>query len=381
MKENKFESQDEHGNSCQLITDSQSLTFPFDAPEFGKLVQIHNDILWLRLSLPYKLDHINLYLLKDGDGWCLIDTGMGTNTSKRLWQSVIENELCNPTITKIVVTHMHPDHSGLAKWLQDKYQCPVLISRSEHSMMAYLFSISGISAPDYYLDYLLRAGMSSQYTSQVKAIRDDGFDRAVDGLPNNCHFITNDEVIKLGNYHWQVIISSGHSPGHVSLFCDQLNIFISGDQVIPKVPSVVSLYPKNPKFKDHRQQNPLGRWLQGLHKLRKLPDDIFVLPSHSKPFYGLKIRITEIIATHCDLLNKILTCLQEKKNVSEVLKPVYNRKVSGMTYVTFIGELLAHIQFLEQLNYIKRTELVDVDLFQTTKQVNASKIIEEFLNP
>ncbi len=379
MSENKFETEDEHGNSCQLNSDATALTFPFEAPEFGEVTQIHEDIFWLRLSLPYKLDHINLYLIKDGEGWCLIDTGMGTKTSKRLWQKVIENELHDYPITKIVVTHMHPDHAGLAKWLQDKYQCPVLISRAEYNMIAYLLSISGSSAPDYYVDYLLRAGMSPEYVNNVKAKREDGFDRAVDGLPENCQFISAGETIELGQHKWQVIISSGHSPAHVSLYSEALNVFISGDQVIPEVPSVVSLYPKNPKFKDHRKQNPLGRWLQGLHLLKALPDDVFVLPSHSRPFYGLKIRIEDVIANHCNLLNKLLSCLQEAKNVSQTLKPVYKREVRGMTYVTFVGELLAHIQFLEQLGYIKRDQSTTVDLFQATTSKSACSIIKEYL--
>ncbi|WP_068545449.1 MBL fold metallo-hydrolase [Thalassotalea crassostreae] len=375
-----YKQDDEHSNSCQINDHESKLNYPFSIPEKYQKQLIGDGIYWFRVPLPFKLDHINLYLIEDGDGWCLIDTGMGTNYSKQYWQDVEHNILDNKPINKIVITHTHPDHVGLASWLQKKHDCPILISQREYDMMAYLFSISGSSPPKYYLDYLLRAGMSPEFTDKVKEERDDGFDKAVDGLPRRCQFIRHEDVIELGDHRFEIIIGSGHSPAHASLYCKELGLLFSGDQVIPEIPSMVTLYPKNPKFKDHRKQNPLGRWLNALNGLKQLPSDTLVLPAHSKPFIGLHKRVDEIIENHCKLLNKLLAALTQPRTVSQTLMPIYKRKVKDNIYVMFISELLAHIQFLEQLTLVKREETETVDLFSTIKSVDLCKEINKFLS-
>ncbi|WNC67318.1 MBL fold metallo-hydrolase [Thalassotalea nanhaiensis] len=374
-----YKKDDEHGNSCQINDHDSILNYPFSIPEQYQKQLICDDIYWFRVPLPFKLDHINLYLIKDGDGWCLVDTGMGTNYSKQFWQTLFESALEDKPVNKIIITHNHPDHVGLASWLQQKYDCPVLITQREYDMMAYLFSISGSTPPKYYLDFLLRAGMSPEFTEKVEQERDDGFDKAVDGLPRKCQFIRHGDVIDIGKHQFEIIVGSGHSPAHASLYSKQLNLLFSGDQVIPEIPSMVTLYPKNPKFKDHRKQNPLGRWLNALNGLKQLPSDTLVLPSHSKPFIGLHKRIDEIIENHCKLLNKLIDCLGDEKTVSQAIKPIYKREVKDNIYVMFVSELLAHIQFLEQLGIVEREATDTVDLFKTVKQVDLCKEIGRFL--
>ncbi|QBY03304.1 MBL fold metallo-hydrolase [Thalassotalea sp. HSM 43] len=380
MNEKKYQEDDEHGNSCQINGSDSSLRFPFAAPEPYLTQKISDDIYWLRIPLPFKLDHINVYLIAEQDGWCLIDTGMGTNYSKRYWQQLFDSALQGKPITRIVITHNHPDHVGLANWLQQKFHCPVIMSKREFEIMAYLFSISGSTPPDYYLDYLLRAGMSTEHADKVRQHRDNGYDKAVDGLPKDCQFVDHGDNITLGKYQFNIIIGSGHSPAHVSLYCPELNILFSGDQVLPDIPSMVTLYPKNPKFKDHRKQNPLGRWLKALNGLKALPSDTLVLPSHNKPFIGLHARVDEIIANHCALLNQLLAALQQGKTVSQSIMPIYKRKVRDQVYVMFISELLAHIQFLEQLGLVAREQGAEVDIFSTISAPDMCQQIDDYLS-
>ena len=96
----------------------EKLRFPFQQPPAaGQLSEIAPGILWLRLPLPFRLNHINIFLIDDGDGWAVVDTGIANKVTREIWEALAAGPLARRRLTRLIVTHFHPDHIGLAGWL------------------------------------------------------------------------------------------------------------------------------------------------------------------------------------------------------------------------------------------------------------------------
>lgn len=376
--------EDDHNSASQQQDIKLSLDYPFEAPNPHQYVQITDDIRWLRVPLPFSLDHINVYLIKEAEGWCLIDTGMGSEYTRNYWRKTFPTVLDGLPIVRLIITHNHPDHVGLASWFEEEFNCDVYMSRREYEVMGYLIDMSQQQLPDHYINYLLRAGMAPRYVDKTIEIGTDGYVQAVPALPKQCQFLAHNDTITIGQSQWQIIMGSGHSSAHISLFDIQRHLLISGDQVLPETASAVTVYPKNPQLKDHRKQDPLGRWLRSLHQLHALPGDTLTLPSHNVPFKPLSPRVDDIINNHCQLLDKLIACCHTPMSVVDTFKPIYKRSGKGIGFVMYVGEILAHLQFLIGQGIITRDESGTVDLF-TSKQeplakcVNATNIVNQFL--
>jgi glyoxylase-like metal-dependent hydrolase (beta-lactamase superfamily II) len=318
------------------------LTYPCgDPPEPGAVKEVAPGVLWVRMPLPFALQWINLWLIEDGPGWALVDTGVATEQTREHWRTIFADVLAGKPITKVICTHMHPDHIGLAGWITRKFECPLLISRLEYVTCRMLVADTGREAPEDGVRFYRAAGWGEDALDSYR-VRFGGFGKAVSRMPDSFQRLGDGDSVALGGRTWQVITGNGHSPEHVCLFQPELNVLISGDQVLPRISSNVSVFPTEP------DADPLADWLSSCAKLRDaLPPDCLVLPAHNEPFVGLHARMTHLIDSHERGLSRVLKRLSEsERRAVDLFGAMFARQIGPDLLGMATGETLAHLNCL-----------------------------------
>ena len=318
-----------------------ALTYPLGAaPLPGHTREVAPGVHWVRMSLPMALDHINLWALEDGDGWTLVDTGMRTDEIVSAWQNIMSGLMADRPVKRVICTHMHPDHIGMAGWLTRRFGCPLWISRLEYLTCRTLVADTGREAPADAVRFYHAAGWDEEAIELYKT-RFGGFGKMVYALPDSFRRICDGEKILIGGRAWEVVVGRGHSPEHACLYCPELQVLISGDQVLPRITSNVSVFPTEP------EADPLTDWLESLASIsHRVPDDVLVLPSHNDPFHGLHARIGQLIQGHEKALLRVTEALAERKTIADIFGILFRRRVSGEVLMMATGESVAHLNCL-----------------------------------
>ncbi|GGO83674.1 MBL fold metallo-hydrolase [Marinobacterium nitratireducens] len=312
-----------------------------EIPAPGAVQPVADGILWLRMPLPFELDHINLYLIDDGDGWVAIDSGLVGEETRGHWRRLVEQALGGRPLKVLLVTHSHPDHLGSAGWLCREYGIPLWITRPEYRAAQALLDSRSADAAEDQQRYYRAVGMNREQTEAV-ATQVQRMASAYDALPPVGRVLGEGDELQLGGRRWQVRVAKGHSPAHAVLYCPDLGVMLSGDQVLPRISSNVGLY------QDRLDSDPLGHWLESLERLLQWPDDTLVLPSHNEPFFGLHRRLHELQADHADKLVQLEDFCREPMSVMELVPLMYPRRLGSMDLLLAAGECLAHLHYLMQ---------------------------------
>lgn len=312
-------------------------------PDVGDIFEVASGVHWVRMPLPFSLKWINLWLIDDGErGWTLVDTGMPLEPTKAAWRKIFEEKLGGRPIWRVIVTHMHPDHIGNAGWVVRKFPGAELwISRLEYLSCRMLVADTGRTAPEDGVRFYRQAGWSDDQIETYKT-RFGGFGRAVSRLPDSYFRLEDELKFEMAGQTWQVVIGNGHSPEHACLFCPALNVVISGDQLLPKISSNVSVFPTEPKG------NPLADWLNSCEKLKRiLPAGVLVLPAHNEPFTGAHERLDHLIRGHHIALRRLSQRLgQAPRRVVDVFPAIFGRAIGDDVLSMATGEALAHLNYL-----------------------------------
>ena len=332
-----------------------------DKPAIGHTMEIAPGVYWLRMPLPFALEHINLWLFADGDGWVVVDSGLGDEASREIWRSTFADAMDKRPIRHVVVTHMHPDHVGCAGWLARHFDVDLWMTRGEYTMCRILVADTGKPAPDVAIDFYRAAGYSdSQLERYRKAF--GFFGRFVSRLPESYRRLYDGLRGPVGDHEWEVIVGRGHSPEHACFFSEEFNLLVSGDQVLPSISSNVSVFPTEP------EANPLKDWLESLQNIKtRIPADVLVLPAHGKPFRGAHERIDQLIDDHMSRLDALLDYCSQPRRVVDTFSALYRVPINKENLMFATGEAIAHLHYLmseqqvvvepdaDGVNWFKRT--------------------------
>jgi glyoxylase-like metal-dependent hydrolase (beta-lactamase superfamily II) len=324
-----------------------SLCFPWsEPPQPGHTLEVAPGVLWLRMPLPFSLDHINLYLLRHEHGWVVVDTGLNTPQSRQVWESVFNEVFAGAPVLAVIVTHFHYDHSGLFGWLVDRFRCPAYMSFGEYQAM--FVTPSGADEPNWaFSQFYQRCGLSDEQITEFRPMLSKmSYD--IDA-PTSFHRLRENDLLKIGNRCWRIVVGSGHSPEHACLYSEDDQLLIAGDQILPRITSSVCVNVTEP------EANPLGEWLASLRRFRNLPDSVLVLPAHERPFRGLHHRLGQLQQHHDVHLEAIVTALDRPKTVAELRPTLFPKIRSSFDLLMAIGETLAHINFLRDEGVLIRT--------------------------
>jgi glyoxylase-like metal-dependent hydrolase (beta-lactamase superfamily II) len=337
----------------------RGLRYPYGqwTPEPGTLKEVAPGVFWLRMPLPFSLNHINLYILDEGDGWTLVDTGLNTPEVKALWQALLAGPLASKPVKHVLVTHYHPDHLGLAGWLCQQQGVPLLMARTEFLLAHYLCLDVRPEPPAEVITFYTRAGWDGPALERLKARGWGMFSKAVSPLPASFNRLQDGDRLTLNGNIWEVFVGRGHAPEHLCLYSPKLGVLIAGDQLLPRITSNVSVYPIEP------ENNPLQDWLSSLEQIKQLDDTLLVLPAHNEPFYNLRLRCDQLAADHYEKLERLAAFCITPKTAVDAFEVLFKRSVGPDEMMMATGESLAHLHYLEANKRLERTSKHGVDYF------------------
>ena len=324
------------------------LEYPFPAPpRGGETLEVVPGVMWLRMPLPFALDHINLWLLADGDTWTQIDTGYGDAATRALWSSHFTTTLGSRPIRRVIATHYHPDHLGNAAWLCQRFGCTVAMPQAEYltaHAIANEHSGYGVAA----ISALFEAhGASAEHVAEIEK-RGNQYRVGVPELTLSFLRIQAGDEIAIGDNRWRVIPGHGHSPEHASLYCQSMGVCISGDMLLPKISTNVSVWPVEP------EGDPLARFLASLGAFADLPPETLILPSHGLPFVGAHARVEQLRAHHAARLRELVEAAGRPQSAADFVPVLFRRELDLQQRFFAMGETIAHLNHLWRAGRLER---------------------------
>jgi glyoxylase-like metal-dependent hydrolase (beta-lactamase superfamily II) len=316
-----------------------------EAPSQG-VVEVAPGVLRVTMPLPFALDHVHVWLLEDGDGWTLVDTGIRDRASRARWERLESELLGGRPVQRILCTHHHPDHIGLAAWLAGRWGAEIWCSQGEW-LVARIATLESPETAAEETAYYLRAGVPPAQVQRLEP-QTHSYRQLVAPVPAGHRVIRDGESIAIGGTEWRVVVGRGHTPEHACLIAPERSLFLAGDQVLPQISPNVSVWAFDP------EAEPLSEFLETLAALHRLPDDLLVLPSHGPPFRGLHRRLDELVLHHRERLDLALAACAEPRTAWEVMQALFPMKLDPHQTSFALGESLAHLRYLTTRGLLSR---------------------------
>jgi glyoxylase-like metal-dependent hydrolase (beta-lactamase superfamily II) len=335
------------------VTPESILEYPqAKPPAGGETLEIAPGVHWARMPLPFALDHINLWLLEDeaaGEpGWTLVDCGIGDDVTRGLWERVFATRIAGRPVTRLLVTHHHPDHAGLASWLIERTGAQLWMPQAEYFAAHAMRDGSAGFAFDRVVAMFERNGLSGERLELMKQRRSN-YRIRVPAFPSDYRRLMDGDAQRIGGRDWKVIMGYGHAPEHAALYCEELGVLISGDMVLPKISTNVSVWANEP------EGNPLALFLNSLSRYAVLPATTLTLPSHGLPFRGLRERIAQLKEHHRLRLDELHEVCDSPRSAADVLDTLFRRKLDTHQLFFAMGEAMAHLHLLEREGRLLRS--------------------------
>jgi len=327
----------------------RTLSHPWSAvPPAGRAHEVAPGVRWLRMPLPFALDHVNLWLCHDRDGWVQIDTGLGDTATRSLWEEHFRTTFDGRPLHRVVATHYHPDHAGNAAWLATRWQCPVAMAEAEYLTAHAVAEGRAGYGTEATCALFRRHGLADSDLAALAA-RGNTYRRAVPELPLRHERLLADDEIGIGERRWRVLPGHGHSPEHAALYCAELGVLISGDMLLPRISTNVSVWPSDP------DGDPLSLFLGSLARFERLPADTLVLPSHGLPFVGIHPRVEALRAHHAARLAEVEAAATKAPVTASAIVPLlFRRALDTQQQLFAMGEAIAHLNHLWHAGRLER---------------------------
>lgn len=326
------------------------LTYEFEkTPDPGTSMPVAEGVNWLRMPLPFALSHINLWLLEDHAGWTIVDTGVDSVDSHAVWERMLGEMARRGPVERVLLTHMHPDHSGCAGWLCRRLGAALWMSREEYLLCRILTADTGREAPPAGIDFYHAAGFPADALHRYQELF-GMFGRFVSGLPEAFTRLKDGDLLDINGKDWEVIIGRGHSPEHACLFSAEDNLLIAGDQLLPTISSNVSVFPTEPLA------DPLAEWMNSLRELKqRVSVDVLTLPAHGRPFRGAHGRLDGLVAEHEACLEALLAHCRTPRRAIDVFSALFKSPIRDSSLIMATGESIAHLNYLINQGLMRRT--------------------------
>jgi glyoxylase-like metal-dependent hydrolase (beta-lactamase superfamily II) len=321
-------------------TPLETIDFPFATPPAPtETIEVRPGIFWARLALPFRLDHVNVYLIEDGAGLALVDTGIDNRATREAWEALFAGPLRGRPLTRIIATHFHPDHIGLAGWLCERFDLPLAMSQTEYLMALNIRLDPSALKSEPYRSFYRSHGLSQE---SAEILLGNGLEylRMVSSPPRTFQRIVPGDRIRIGGRSFVAMAGGGHSPEQVMLHSADDNLILAADQIMARISPNVSVEAMAP------DSDPLGLYLRSLRALkRRLPENVLVLPGHNMPFVGLATRADELIAHHeARCMALVEACMNGARTVADLVPVIFGRKIEDPHQLVFaFGEALAHV--------------------------------------
>ena len=337
------------------MTTPKGIRYPWETPPAeGEAIEVAPGVLWLRLPLPMALDHVNVYALDEGDSWTIVDTGFSSKRSRAIWGKLLAGPLGGKPVSRVIVTHHHPDHVGLAGWFQSEHGAELWTTRT-----AWLFSrmlqLDEQAIPTQEtMAFYRSAGMDPEIFAQRAQERPFNFADVVYPMPLGFNRLKEGDVIEIGGRSWDVRMGNGHSPEHATFWSRDDNLVLSGDQILPSISSNIGVYATEPGA------DPVGDWLEACERLKTFArEDHLVLGGHKLPFTGLPTRMRQLIDNHHGALDRLLAYIDTPKAAGDCFAPLFKRAIGPSEYGLALVEAIAHLSHLYQTGQASRTKRDD----------------------
>jgi glyoxylase-like metal-dependent hydrolase (beta-lactamase superfamily II) len=330
-----------------------SVRSPYEAPPArGTTIEVAPGIHWVRMPLPFALDHINLWLLEDEDGITLVDCGLGGQLTHDIWGEVLAAWLPQRPVRRIIVTHFHPDHIGMAAQLAADHGVTVSMTLGEFLAAHAIWQ----QIPGFDIESMARHFTSHGLSATVcDALRNFGnrYRKGAPALPSRFDRLFDNGILSIGGRQWRIICGHGHSPEHASLYCESAGVLISGDMVLPRISTNVGVHASSP------DDDALAQFLDSLARLSTLPHDTLVLPSHGLPFYGLQARIAALGAHHDDRCAELLAAIDRPASAADLLPVLFSRPLDTFQTMFAMSEAIAHLNHVLHAGKASKVESLD----------------------
>ncbi|WP_068305802.1 MBL fold metallo-hydrolase [Pararhodobacter sp. CCB-MM2] len=330
------------------MTSSQSrpadpgIRFPHEnPPEMGAAIEVAPGVLWMRLPLPMALDHVNVFALDDGDSWTLVDTGFSDAKTKAAWTALMAGPLAGKPVRRLIVTHHHPDHVGLAGWFQSVHGVELVTTRTSWLFARMLMLDAHDKPVPETVAYWRGAGVDEAEIERRLTERPFNFADVVDPMPLGYTRVAENDTIRIGGRNWVVRCGNGHAPEHATFWSLDDDLVIGGDQLLPGISANLGVYATEP------EADPVGEWIDSCNRLATFAEERhYVLPGHKLPFTGLPLRLRMMVENHIGALDRLEAYLTEPKTAAQCFLPLFKREITGPSAGMALVEAVAHLNNL-----------------------------------